>query len=57
MALRGPGPVHAKAADIWILVTYDVIRHVLCRTSWNYMLTYDIVCYRTYDVVSPIYRH
>ncbi len=36
---------------IWILATYDVVRHVRCRTS----CTYDIVRV-TYDIVLNIAR-
>ena len=36
---------------IWILATYDVVRHVRCRTS----CTYDIVR-ATYDIVLNIAR-
>jgi hypothetical protein len=41
----------ARAAAIWILATYDVVRHVRCRTS----CTYDIVRV-TYDIVLNIAR-
>ena len=39
------------AYTIWILATYDVVRHVRCRTS----CTYDIVRV-TYDIVLNIAR-
>jgi hypothetical protein len=38
-------------SDIWILATYDVVRHVRCRTS----CTYDVVR-ATYDIVLNIAR-
>jgi hypothetical protein len=56
------GASEATPPPIWILSTYDVVRHVRCRTS----CTYDIVRatsslrhrveHRTYDVVRAIYR-
>jgi hypothetical protein len=47
-----PKPIENVALSaIWILATYDVVRHVRCRTS----CTYDIVR-ATYDIVLNIAR-
>ena len=40
--------IHIIVYIIWILATYDVVRHVRCRTSCTYdivRVTYDIVLY------------
>ncbi len=44
-------PISGPELCIWILATYDVVRHVRCRTS----CTYDIVR-ATYDIVLNIAR-
>ncbi len=49
--LPPPGPSISTTQIIWILATYDVVRHVRCRTS----CTYDIVRV-TYDIVLNIAR-
>ncbi len=49
--LRDSERSHGCRRDIWILATYDVVRHVRCRTS----CTYDIVR-ATYDIVLNIAR-
>jgi hypothetical protein len=48
---RGVLKISLIANGIWILATYDVVRHVRCRTSG----TYDIVRV-TYDIVLNIAR-
>ncbi len=42
------GCLRGLGSAIWILATYDVVRHVRCRTSCTYdivRVTYDIVLY------------